>query len=207
MTTLYYVHDPMCSWCYGFGQTWLQLQAALPDEINIIRVLGGLAADTDEPMPDALRQQISNGWHRIEQHIPGVKFNFDFWDKTQPRRSTYPACRAVIAARKQGKHYDLEMTSAIQQAYYQQTRNPSDDSTLIELADEIGLKVTDFKNDLVTPATQQELYDEIQQARVMHADSFPNLVLEHNGGFWPIAIDYNSPQPMFDIIEDIISHE
>ena len=27
---LVYVHDPMCSWCYGFRPTWVGLRAILP---------------------------------------------------------------------------------------------------------------------------------------------------------------------------------
>jgi putative protein-disulfide isomerase len=55
-----------------------------------------------------------------------------------PRRSTYAACRAVIAARRQNPGYEEKMILAIQQAYYLEARNPADSHTLIELASEIG---------------------------------------------------------------------
>lgn len=206
MATLYYVHDPMCSWCWGFKKSWQDLQAALPDRIHIVRLLGGLAADTDEPMPENLQRTIASTWQRIQQKIPDVEFNFDFWTKALPRRSTYPACRAVIAARKQGQQYDGDMTNAIQRAYYQQARNPSDDSTLIQLAAELGLDLGLFKNTLNDPATQAELQEEIQQAHSMHADSFPSLVLEHQGNVWPVAIDYTDYTAMLETIHLLTSN-
>ena len=46
---------------------------------------------------------------RIEGRIPGVRFNFDFWTHCTPKRSTYPACRAVIAARAQDPTLDEAM--------------------------------------------------------------------------------------------------
>ena len=134
---LYYVHDPMCSWCWGFSSTLEALIAALPEGITFQRLLGGLAEDTDEPMDEETRAMVQSSWQRIEANIPGIKFNFDFWEKCQPRRSTYPACRAVLAARRQGR--DEDMNKAIQAAYYQQARNPSDDSTLLELAEGCSL--------------------------------------------------------------------
>ena len=122
---LIYVHDPMCSWCWGFTDTYQSLVKRLPEDLTVLRLLGGLAPDSDEVMNESTQMMIQQAWQRIEQMIPGKQFNYDFWTKCKPRRATYPACRAVIAAREQGDKYDVLMTSRIQQAYYQQARNPS----------------------------------------------------------------------------------
>ncbi len=123
--TLYYVHDPMCSWCYAFGPVLAQLQQQLPDSVKLERLLGGLAPDTDTPMEQPMRERLEATWQRIEKSVPGTTFNFDFWRNCTPYRTTYNSCRAVIAAMQQGAEYDAKMTSAIQRAYYQQARNPS----------------------------------------------------------------------------------
>ncbi|MGH8568578.1 MAG: DsbA family protein, partial [Gammaproteobacteria bacterium] len=115
---LHYVHDPMCSWCWAFGPTWREIRARLPSGIATGRVLGGLAPDTREPMPEAMRQYIRGTWRRIEREVPGTRFNFGFWNRCRPRRSTYPACRAVIAAISRGPEFEEPMIEAIQRAYY-----------------------------------------------------------------------------------------
>ena len=94
---LYYVLDPMCSWCYAFSDSWESLKQQLPEEVKVHRILGGLAPDSDDPMPDAQQIGIAATWRNIEIRT-GVPFNHDFWELNEPRRSTYPACRAVIAA-------------------------------------------------------------------------------------------------------------
>jgi putative protein-disulfide isomerase len=132
--------------------------------------------------------------------IPGKQFNFDFWRLCEPRRSTYPACRAVIAARSQGEQYDLIMTRKIQQAYYQQARNPSNNDTLIELSAATGLDVERFSKDLVDPATHRLLLDEIDQARSIGIDSFPSLVLEQGGQYARILSNYTDVEPILDQI-------
>ena len=205
MTKLYYVHDPMCSWCFGFNRTWQTLKESLPESIAVIRILGGLAPDTEQPMPEAMQQQLTATWQRVEQHIPGVKFNFDLFKQPGLRRTTYIACRAVIAARKQGAQYDECMTEAIQHAFYQEARNPVLLSTLLALAAESGLDVDRFKQDLLDPNTQQALLSEIKFSREMGVDSFPSLVLEHEGVKWPIALDYNNATSMKVVIDDIVT--
>ena len=68
------------------------------DKLSIEYKVGGLAPDSDEPMPLDMQQFLQQTWHRIEQQL-GTKFNHDFWHTAQPRRSTYPACRAVLVAK------------------------------------------------------------------------------------------------------------
>lgn len=174
---LYYAHDPMCAWCYAFRSVFEKLIAKLPEQLEVVHLLGGLACDTDEPMPDETREYIQANWRRIEGQVPGTTFNYDFWQHCEPRRSTYPACRAVIAARQQGAEFDLEMIWAIQQAYYLQARNPSDISTLTELAAEIGLNQDKFSKDLQSKETDEVLRQEIKQSRQLGLNSFPSLLL------------------------------
>jgi putative protein-disulfide isomerase len=197
---LIYVHDPMCSWCWGFTSVYQQLVDQLPEDIEIRRRVGGLAPDSDLPMPESMQQMLQQTWMRIEQTIPGTRFNHDFWSQCAPRRSTYPACRAVIAARGQGESYDFLMTSQIQQAYYLQARNPSDNSTLIELSDEIGLDSTQFANDLEDPKIDELLVNEINQSRSIGIDSFPSLMLEQDGQYTRILSNYTEVNPILDQI-------
>ena len=111
---LYYVYDPMCSWCWGYAPTWQQLKDELTQHIQIVYGVGGLAEDSSAIMPDEMQVFLQRTWQKISQQL-GTQFNYDFWQRCQPRRSTFPACRAVLVARASGK--ELEMLAAIQQAY------------------------------------------------------------------------------------------
>ncbi len=193
---LYYIHDPMCSWCWAFEKARHALFSRLPDTVRIRRLLGGLAVDSNTPMPPEMVDYVQANWRAIEARFPDLHFNFAFWTRCQPRRATWPACRAVIAAREQGGVWDQMMTRAIQQAYYRQARNPSEDSTLIELADELGLDSQRFAASLNASATRTKLQDEIQRMRDLHVNSFPSLVLQTESGAYPIAVDYQSAPAM-----------
>lgn len=204
---LYYVHDPMCSWCFGFQPVWQQIKTAMQGKVEIINLLGGLAPDDEEPMPAEVKEYIQGCWHQIEKSIPGTTFNFDFWQTQQPKRSTYPACRAVIAAAKQGKENEESMINALQQGYYKRAMNPSLAETQIALAKETGLDVDKFEHDLQSAETHQELLRQIRQAREMGVNGFPSLVLRIGDSYRSLPRDYVNPATTIDKIKTILKNE
>ncbi len=195
----------MCSWCWGFRPVFDDLCRRLPPEIELVRLLGGLAPDSDQPMPEALCEQLQATWRRIQGKRPETRFNFEFWSRNTPRRSTYPACRAVIAARALLPESEEHMILAIQQAYYLQARNPSDDATLIELAGKIRLDPGAFASRLADSATQHTLKAEIARTRAMGVDSFPSLVLQNGESRWPIPVDYHAADSMLETLRLILT--
>jgi len=189
--TLFYIHDPMCSWCWGFNSTWKKVKDSLPSSIRTQYILGGLAPDSSVPMPIEMRKYIQTNWGKIEQKISGVKFNYDFWDNCTPTRSTYPACRAVIAVKNQNHDLEQIIIKLIQQAYYVDAKNPSEDSTLIALAKTLDIDIKQFTHDLNSESTQQQLLDDIALMQTLGVSSFPSLVLKIGTDLKPINIDYN----------------
>lgn len=198
--TLYYIHDPMCSWCYAFRPVWEQIQQQLPVDIRVQYVLGGLAPDSDQPMPLETRAYVQDQWHKIIQTVPGTVFNFDFWEQCQPRRSTYPACRAVLLAREQGRDCEIAMIHAIQNAYYQHAQNPSDTDTLCALAQQVGLNRDAFARDLNAETTKQALLADMALARRIGGNSFPSLFLQRDGEIRQIAHDYRKSGGALEIV-------
>lgn len=204
VTTLFYIHDPMCSWCYAFNSSLTELQKELPDFISIKKIVGGLAPDATNPMPVELQQKIQQTWRRIEQTVPNMQFNYDFWIINTPVRSTYPACRAILAARQQGADFEDKMIGAIQTAYYQKAKNPSLQSTLLECALEVGLDKNRFANDLISDEIEEELQNEISTARSLGVVSYPSLLLERDGRFFPVSVHYLDHETMISEIVSIL---
>ena len=192
----------MCSWCWGFAPTRQIVRENLPDGIKWIPLLGGLAPDTNEPMTEETKGYVQKAWHTIQERIPGTDFNFDFWNKCAPRRSTYPACRAVIAARNTSADSELSYIRALQEAYYLRAMNPSDTDTHIRLAGELGIDTQTFEQHLIDPKTHQTLLDEIAFARSIGGDSFPSLiVVDSQNQAHSLTIHYTDPQRILDDIQ------
>ena len=201
--TLYYVHDPMCSWCYAFKSTLDTLKKHLDSNIKLVYVVGGLASHSDEIMPKDMQEKIENIWYEIEENT-GAKFNHDFWKNCKPRRSTYLACQATILARYENK--EDEMINAIQEAYYLKALNPSDASTLIELAKQIGMNAKKFEEDLKSQKIEEDLQNELNFRRSLNVRSFPSLILKYKKELYPINIKYNDYKSMLDQINNMVEN-
>ncbi|HAS6162870.1 TPA: DsbA family protein [Vibrio vulnificus] len=198
---LYYVHDPMCSWCWGYKPTLEKLKQQLPGVIQFEYVVGGLAPDSTLPMPPEMQQKIESIWHQIEQRL-GTQFNYEFWTRCTPVRSTYQACRAVIAAGFQDSYE--QMLEAIQQAYYLHAMPPHDEATHRQLAQEIGLNVQQFENDVTGRLLEGVFEDQLSLARSLGVNAYPSLVLQINDAYFPIEIDYLSTEPTLKLIRERI---
>ena len=179
----------MCSWCWGFAPTLAAIESAYP-QYKIQLVLGGLAPDSVEPMDQATRDYVQRAWHDVGK-TSGVKFNFDFWEKCSPRRSTWAACRAVISARR--FELDREMFEAIQHAYYLEAKNPSDDEVLADIAQELSIPRTDFMESLNAKETQRLLEVDFALRQRLNTYGFPSLALFRDGKLTLLQSGYCAP--------------
>ena len=163
----------MCSWCYAFQpelEDFLQTQSSL----DVSWVMGGLAPDSTDPMDESLKVRISSFWHEIET-VTRVSFNHDYWQLNTPYRSTYPSCRAVIAAESLKANSSQAMVKVIQSAYYQEAKNPSLEETLIDCAISIGLDEQNFVDVFKSDETEAQFQDHLSLSRQLQVRSFPTL--------------------------------
>mgnify|MGYP001261121704 FL=1 len=180
----------MCSWCWAFKPTWDNVTKALLGKVKVNYLLGGLAPDSNQPMPIETREYVKGNWKRIQEMIPDTRFNYDFWTSCEPKRSTYPACRAVICAKQQHPDFENLMIYGIQKSYYLEAQNPSNEDVLINIAKKLGLDINKFKIDLKSSQVNEILLDEIKLARSMGINSMPSLGLQISGTLKIIDIDY-----------------
>jgi putative protein-disulfide isomerase len=178
-TTLLYISDPMCSWCYGFNKTLVKVREAIADKMDFEYVLSGLAPDSDEAMTSDTKDYIQGQWKAVEKKT-GVKFNWDFWDQCEPRRSTYPACRAVLATKVLDETKIDAMFAAIQDAYYQNTQNPSNLDVLTKVAESIGLKKDAFEKSIQSPEVEALLQEDLTLHAKLGKLPFPSLVIRQD---------------------------
>ena len=175
--TIYYVVDPMCSWCWGFAPVWREFVSEIPESVAVVDLMGGLAPDNEAPMDSAMRQYVQDAWGAVKART-GAEFNFEFWNKCEPKRSTYPACRAVIAAGEQASGARSLMYDAIQRAYFLEARNPSDAEALECVAAEIGLDRKQFTEDLGSDHINRIFQLELESVAKLGVSGFPTIVVK-----------------------------
>jgi putative protein-disulfide isomerase len=93
------------------------------------------------------------------------------------------------------------MLAAIQRAYYQEARNPSDIETLIALAGDIGLDREDFGAAMDDPATQALLEGDFSLRRTLGANSFPSIGAREGDRLWLLTSGWCDAESLAAAIE------
>ena len=94
--TLWYLTDPMCSWCWGFAPVIEAIRQNYSDRLNVELVLGGLRPGTKAPMGSAQREEILHHWQAVQRQT-GQPFRFEGALPEGFIYDTEPASRAVVA--------------------------------------------------------------------------------------------------------------
>lgn len=201
---LIYVHDPMCSWCYGFRPTWKALKALLPDGLPVVSVLGGIAGDSKVAMPDEMVDYLKRTWDRIESTC-GVSFNHDYWKQTPPPpRTTFISCRAVVAAERIAGRGEA-FNERIQDAYYQEAKNVWDPKVLCDLASAFGFNRDRFKSELESEEVRAVHSEQQQLAQRLKVEGYPSVLLIREGEAFPITVRHGGPDTMAEDISDLLT--
>lgn len=184
---LIYIGDPMCSWCYGFGQSLQAALAALPG-LQLEIVVGGVRNRATEVLDEAGKQFRLAHWERVKA-LSGLPFNRTaFLAREGFVYDTEPVCRAVVAARRlAGAEPLLAVFRALQHAFYVAGRDTTDIATLSEIA-ATALQAMHYPATTAAmqalmrdPAIIAETQEEIRRARTLGARSFPTLLAERGG--------------------------
>ena len=201
---LIYVHDPMCSWCYGFRPTWQALKKQLPKTLPVVSLLGGLADDSDVPMAPETAAYLKEVWTRIET-VCGVPFNYSYWEQEPlPPRTTYIACRAVIAAERLAGRGEA-FAERIQDAYYNEATNVWDVEVLVNLAESFGFRGEAFKSELES-ADVRAVHDEQRAlAERLEVTGYPSLLLIRDEQGYPIAVRHGDADGMLEDIQNLLA--
>ncbi|MCZ6629130.1 MAG: DsbA family protein [SAR324 cluster bacterium] len=198
--TLYYFGDPMCSWCWGFRPVLEQVDLEYP-ELKRVTVMGGLRGGEEVPMGDDLAEMIRNAWYRIEQST-GQKFNHDLWQEHRPLATTWPACRAVLAARLLDAKGEWPFMVGMFKAYFTEALDPSRQETHLKVAEARGLDLDAFSAMLKSEEVERELQRDLLKTQRFGITGFPSAVLSVGDVNYLISPGY---QPMEGIRKAINS--
>lgn len=184
-SSLVYVGDPMCSWCYGFG---LELSAALAQRpgVRLEIVTGGLRAGGTEVLDDAGKRFRLFHWAKVEA-ATGLPFNRDALMARQGFvYDTEPACRAVVTARSAAPTADLlTVFRAIQDAFYVDGLDTTSKGVLVHVVTQAlqaqGFATEGIEGLFEAQTTRQAAHEDFAKARRWGVTSFPALLMRQSG--------------------------
>lgn len=180
LPSLVYVGDPMCSWCYGFGQELSKALAQRP-EMRLDIVTGGLRAGGTEVLDEAGKRFRLFHWAKVEAET-GLPFDRDALMARQGFvYDTEPVCRAVVAARLLQPHSNsLAVFKALQKAFYADGLDTTDREVLLTVVSQAlwvqGFAPEGLEECFDAKTTRQATQEDFAQVRRWGISSFPALL-------------------------------
>ncbi|MBS4723293.1 DsbA family protein [Aeromonas veronii] len=180
-TTLHYVYDPLCGWCYGAAPL-LQAAATIAG-LKIELHAGGLwMGSRRQPMGEALRDYVRPHDQRIEA-LTGQHFGERYFNELLLREGclldSEPPIRAVLAVTTLGGD-GLTMLHRIQQSHYRDGIWIGEPAFLATLAAEQGIAAEAFQQAYLQAPLLQHLADSQGWMKRLGGQGYPTLGLMHN---------------------------
>ena len=114
-TTIIYIGDPMCSWCYGFAPEITKVKEQYK-QLDFKLILGGLRPGGTEKI-QGMDMFLRHHWKEVNKKS-GQPFSYEILKQKDFVYDTEPACRAVVVARELKPGIELDFFRAIQTQNY-----------------------------------------------------------------------------------------
>ncbi|EKP0303325.1 DsbA family protein [Aeromonas veronii] len=195
-TTLHYVYDPLCGWCYGAAP--LLQAAATIDGLKIELHAGGLwLGSRRQPMGEALRDYVRPHDQRIEA-LTGQHFGERYFNELLLREGclldSEPPIRAVLAVTALGGD-GLVMLHRIQQSHYRDGIWIGEAAFLATLAAEQGIAAEAFQQAYLQAPLLQHLADSQGWMKRLGGQGYPTLGIKREGKLERIEVNQYLGEP------------
>lgn len=184
MTTLHYIFDPLCGWCYGAAPLVKAAQAI--QGLSVTLHAGGMmTGDNRRAIDDEWRNYVMLHDKRIAE-LTGQPFGQGYFngllrDNTAVMDSEPPIVAILAAEQLAGR--GLDMLHRIQEAHYREGRRIADKPVLEALAKELGLTsaafIAEMRFNSGAPAVQHIAESRALLAKVQ-GQGFPTFALQDN---------------------------
>lgn len=177
--TLTQFTDPFCTWCWGAEPIIRRIKEVYGDQVAIEFVVGGLddnlKGGTGKKPPE-----IAPHWEEASQKH-GMPVDPSVWIDDPPS-STHPSNVAFVAAEFQGRDLAHAYLRRMREAVVAEGRKLDEIDVLVELADEVGLDVDQFKTDFQSDRAREAFEEGLRYAQRNQATAFPTFHIEADGG-------------------------
>ncbi len=205
--TLIYVFDPLCGWCYGFGNTILQLFEKRKNDLNFEVVAGGMITGSRIAPFHTMQSYISGAYKRVEE-MTGVKFGAGYLNELLPSDillGSEPPCRALVTFRSFQPDQVVPFAHAMQKKQFLGGKDFNTDAVYEELAADFGISPAEFLARFHSEEMKYQTQQDFQWSQSAGIKGFPTVVLKTESGYYLVASGYRPLEDLEKVIASIQS--
>lgn len=201
-TTLIYIGDPMCSWCYGFAPEISKAKEQLGNDINFQLVMGGLRPYNTETMAD-LDDFLDHHWKDVAERS-GQVFNHAILKDHSFVYDTEPASRAVVVVRELKPVVEFDFFKAVQYAFYAENKDVHAVATYLPICEKYGVDKAAFAKAFVSDEMKEKTRDDFKYSGALGVRGFPSLVIKKGEEYFLIANGYTTAEQVVSMTRSML---
>ena len=187
---IYYIGDPMCSWCWGISPHVNALQRfATQHHINMELIMGGLRPDDGQEWTDDFKSYLKHHWKEVNKRS-GQPFSMQFFDKKTFNYNTEPACRAVVTVRTIAPEKSLAFYELVQYYFYAKSEDPKQLEFYKPICKELNIDFVIFSEKFTAKTTIEATQADFMKSRELGVRGFPSIIYRKKDRLYILARGY-----------------
>ena len=177
---IWFVTDPLCSWCWGMADDIDRTRASLADRVDFDFLLGGINTSSSLPVGEYGRRRLQSLWREVAE-VTGQSFCGRLPHESFVYNSTLP-CRAVHAVRALSAAPPFAFLHLLQQQFFLRGVDICNPAVLVDLAERVGIDEFSFRRALADAGIHNRVSREFDTAREYGTQALPAVLAEDGAG-------------------------
>jgi putative protein-disulfide isomerase len=203
---LRYFADPMCSWCWGFTDTFARIRDRFDGDFRFALMMGGLRPYTEQAVTDSFRKEILHHWHDVH-NMTGQNFSFEGAMPEGFIYDTEPPARAVLTVGKLKPGTGVEFFRAVQQAFYLDQIDVTQSNQLAGLVSGFGIEQPEFISLFESKEMRVQTQQHYIQTRQFGVRGFPTLLVGSEENHTVFTSGYQPYSQLEPAIQEWLIHK
>lgn len=197
--TIYYVGDPLCSWCYGFAPEISKVKEHYSGKLEFEIIMGGLRPNNTETMKD-LGDFLKHHWEQVEERS-GQKFNYGLLSDYSFVYDTEPPARAVWVVRQLKPEAEFSFFKDVQVLFYLENKNTNFKESYVSLLTKHEIDIEKFNALFDSDDAKFGVNQDFRFAGELGVRGFPSVLLKKGEEWILISNGYSGSESVIKTID------
>ena len=207
---LIYLFDPLCGWCYGFGNQLKIFKDTFEGKLSFTAISGGMVTGSRVGPLLEIAPYIKDSIPRVEQ-LSGVKFGSAFLEDLHGPGKTIldstPPSKAFVILKEAFPLQQVEIAHAIQEIFYRQGLDLNLADSYGALCQSLGFDLNQFTANFQGLDYQLATKDAFSDAARYGVSGYPTVILRYGDTYFMVSSGFTTAETLRETMQRIIKAE
>jgi len=205
--TIYYVYDPLCSWCYGFSPVIKKIKSAYKDQFDFQVISGGMQFGERKQPVSAIRDYLKGAYKNVTERT-GVEFGEEFMAVLEDGHrmlDSIPPSIALSIIKDLKPEEALNFAATIQEAIYFNGMDWNTVEAYFPYLKAYDISSDEFKRKFEDPIYKEKTLEDFNLAANFGVTGFPSVILKKDEKYYLLVQGFVPFEQLNATIEQVLT--